>query len=162
MPDEHEPLTDADLGDFDALEEAATPGPWEAVPDVMDDGTYFIVTRHPDFCRGAFVMDTCGDQGPKAEFREQRMAEVSLADAAFVAHLRQAIRPLTAEVRRLRAVLAALGLPADITPGQAALYTLGHPIDCDKCGEPEKWEHIDDVMGWCRACMEQMRLDMQE
>jgi|GEM_PF-6676457 len=57
---------------------------------------------------------------------------------------------------RLRLVLEALGLPADLTPERAALYTVTPPEECSDCGHLVRADECDDIMGYCPRCMRKL------
>jgi hypothetical protein len=80
-------MTDDELDRLDGLARAATPGPWKASIEGRDhfSGSHVILTGGEDI----------------------EMTGASLADHDFVAAARQAVPALIAEVRALRARLAA-------------------------------------------------------
>jgi len=53
---------------------------------------------------------------------------------------------------RLRLVLEALGLPADLTPERAALYTVQPPYHCPACGRDVAEADWCDIMCRCLEC----------
>lgn len=79
---EEAPLTEADLAEMEARASAATPGPWKSFVEGRDhtSGSSFIQTDGED-------IDLPG---------------ASVADQDFIAHARQDVPRLVAEVRRLR------------------------------------------------------------
>lgn len=76
-------LTNADLDQIEARLRAATPGPWKSFVEGRDhtSGSSFIQTPDSD-------IESCG---------------ATAADQDFIAHARQDLPRLLAEVRRLRA-----------------------------------------------------------
>ncbi len=80
-----DPLTEADLERILARCEAATPGPWRAHLEGRDHeaGSDFIMTAAEDL----------------------ELIGATVADYDFIAHARQDIPRLIAEIRRLRSVL---------------------------------------------------------
>ncbi len=83
-------LTDDDLDAIEGRSNAATKGPWQSYVEGRDHlgGSNVIVTGGLD------------DRSPDIE-----IANVSNADQDFIAHSRQDVPRLVAEVRRLRAAL---------------------------------------------------------
>jgi hypothetical protein len=89
MPGPHEdiPMTDAELDEIAARCDAATSGPWRSFIEGRDHlgGNDFIITGGDD------------DRSPDIE-----LTGASRADQDFIAHARQDVPRLVAEVRRLR------------------------------------------------------------
>jgi hypothetical protein len=85
MPDK--PITEKELDEIEARSRAATPGPWRSYIEGRDhtSGSDFIMTG-PDSSRGPDIEVTGGTP----------------ADQDFIAHARQDVPKLLAEVRRLR------------------------------------------------------------
>jgi hypothetical protein len=83
-------LTDAELSAIQARCDAATSGPWESFVEGRDhsSGSNFIRTGGPT-------------RGPDIE-----LSGATAADQDFIAHARQDVPRLVAEVRRLRQVQA--------------------------------------------------------
>lgn len=110
---DHTPLTDQQLDDIEARERAATKGPWgsydgETYADVAADlqitgrGSYSYrekVARLED--------ENYWDDSAHEDDDEERAPEQMAANAAFIAHAREDVPALVAEVRRLREQLAA-------------------------------------------------------
>ena len=103
------PLLDDWLAAAEARALAATPGPWHvrylddeqamnlvAVSTVPDTG---LDERWPEFDHGQVVATTLVQHPRYADVADQRWDE----NAAFIAHAREDIPALIAEVRRLRA-----------------------------------------------------------
>jgi hypothetical protein len=76
------PLTEADLAAMEARASAATMGPW----------TSFVEGR--DHSSGSSFVQTDGE--------DIELSRASVADQDFIAHARQDVPRLVAEVRRLR------------------------------------------------------------
>jgi hypothetical protein len=90
-------LTSSELDAIEARANAATPGPWERGATLRErDG------KVTTFSEEASVYPPLGEAGPVA------VATVAEYDnASFIAHARQDVPALVAEVRRLRGLLAA-------------------------------------------------------
>lgn len=86
-------MTDEQLQEWSVLAEAATPGPWKSGWSWQDaiNGGKSAWSEGP-----VHVGETLSQVAPQA-----------IADAAFIAAAREAVPALVAEVRRLRAELAA-------------------------------------------------------
>lgn len=86
-------MTDEQLQEWSVLAEAATPGPWKSGwnwQDTISDGK------------------SAWGEGPvHVGEKLSQVAPQAIADAAFIAAAREAVPALVAEVRRLRAELAA-------------------------------------------------------
>jgi hypothetical protein len=106
-------LTTQQLDEIQARHKAATPGPWgiyefgggtaiDIAADLHDTGTGYRARR--EICR---LEDEPLDNDPahKEWTAEEDWAQVQ-ADAAFVAHAREDVPALLAEIRRLKAALA--------------------------------------------------------
>ncbi|MCX4750970.1 hypothetical protein OG455_41550 [Kitasatospora sp. NBC_01287] len=89
------PLTDEQLADISAREAAARPGPWYREDDKQD--------------LNRWVTNEAGT----VEINLGYLGNNNQADAEFVAHAREDMPALLAEVRRLRAVEAAARAFAD-------------------------------------------------
>jgi hypothetical protein len=113
-------LTDQQLNDIEARAQAATPGPWERDDDY---GPTFFANTSGEYLQG--VGDFNFGVGEQAE-----------ADEEFVKHAREDVDVLVAEVRRLRAELAAL---EDDSAFLAALQAAG----------VDNWEGYDDALERC-------------
>jgi hypothetical protein len=85
MPSKDEPLDPKYLGEIDARHRAATAGPWAS----------FVEGR--DHTSGSSFIRTGGD--------DIELSGATDADQDFIAHARQDIPRLLAEVERLRALL---------------------------------------------------------
>jgi hypothetical protein len=98
VPDD--PMTDDELDAGERRAQAATPGPWVSYVEGRDhdSGDSFILTAGPD-------LYISYDEWPEdqRQANEQRRAN----DMDFIAAARQDVPRLIAEVRRLRARLAA-------------------------------------------------------
>ena len=77
-----------DIDALEALERAATPGPWTATNRVRDDGVWMVERDGDDL-----IADIDGDNH-----------ECDAANAALIAAARNALPELIAEVRRHRAL----------------------------------------------------------
>ncbi len=91
-------LTDQQLDQIAARAQAATPGLWGSYRDL--DGVYTIQAR-PRISRHG--QETDGDIATLAAGRSE---SESYANARFIAHAREDVPALLAEVRRLRAEVA--------------------------------------------------------
>jgi hypothetical protein len=89
-------LTEADLAETEALLSAASPGPWFSSVEGRDhwSGNSIILTGGGDIELLTYMPHVTGPDH-----------EQSIADQDFIAHARQAVPRLIAEVRRLRAEL---------------------------------------------------------
>ena len=86
-----QPLTAGELSEIRARLDAATPGPWESFIEGRDH------TSGDDFIRTGGLRDDCPDIYVQHESRA-----APAADLDFIAHARQDIPRLLAEVERLR------------------------------------------------------------
>jgi hypothetical protein len=88
------PIDDHDLEEIERRAAAATPGPWQEFIDARDDisGDDFIMT-------GGMA-----NHGPDIYVSHENVPAPA-ADLEFIAHARQDVPRLVAEVRRLRALL---------------------------------------------------------
>ncbi|NUP18364.1 MAG: hypothetical protein HOZ81_20230 [Streptomyces sp.] len=103
------PLTEQQLADIEARAGAATPGPWGSRRDL--NGAYTIEARPRISLHG---MESDGDIATLAAGRTD--AE-GYRNARFIAHAREDVTALTAEVRRLRAELPKpIVVPSKDTP----------------------------------------------
>ncbi|MFJ3713690.1 hypothetical protein [Streptomyces sp. NPDC090053] len=106
-------LTDEELDEIEELAGAATPGPWHvrqlddefamslvAISTVPDSG---IGERWPDFDHQQIVAATLVQQPRYVDVADECWDE----NATFIAHARQDIPRLIAEIRRLRSLLEA-------------------------------------------------------
>ena len=100
-------FTDEQLAEIERRAEAASPGPWQAFVEGRDHTSGDTIIRmgafdgsHPDM-----YISTCDDSG--------NPNRVSDADWDFVAHARQDVPRLVAEVRRLQAVVSMSDEPDD-------------------------------------------------
>jgi hypothetical protein len=91
------PITDAQLAAWQALADAATPGPWECGPTKHDAHETTDVFTHE-----AHVYPPLGECGPVA-----CVSEGEPGTAAFIAAAREAVPALVTRVRALEALLAA-------------------------------------------------------
>lgn len=92
-------MTDEELAAIEARANAATPGPWR------DEGPD---ERRPRYPHDAIVgpAEDCGIPAMIAKARGfYHSAEVETANSQFIAHAREDVPALVAEVRRLRAEL---------------------------------------------------------
>lgn len=103
-----DPLTDEDLADIEDRARAATPGPWY-VRQLDDDSAMNLVAistaidtgrgeRWPDFDAGEILAATLVQHPGYVNTADERWDE----NAWFIAHARQDIPRLIAEIRRLR------------------------------------------------------------
>ncbi|MGW2256224.1 hypothetical protein ACWCXH_39760 [Kitasatospora sp. NPDC001660] len=110
--DTHEPMTDEELAEIEALADAATPGPWH-VRQLDDDFAMSLVAistvpdtgageRSPDFGHHEIVAATLVQQPRYVDIADERWDE----NAQFIADARQNVPRLIAEIRRLRQLLA--------------------------------------------------------
>lgn len=93
-----EPLSDAELADIETRVQAASPGPWRSWIEGRDHfgGDSVVSTANGEFY---FYVRTYLEDRPTEEHRQQ-----SAADQDFIAHARDDIPRLIAEIRRLRAL----------------------------------------------------------
>ena len=110
-----DPLTGDQLNEITARHAAATPGPWERYPEY---GTDFYAYTQGEHLRGVGDLDFGAD-------------DASAGDRAFVEHAVTDMGVLLAEVRRLRAVDAAV------------LGVMEHYRDTNGL-DPSKWTWISD------------------
>lgn len=113
MTTAHQPLTDQQLDEIDARANAATAGPWgvyesgsmiDIAADLQETGCGYRARREI-----ARLEDEPLDNDPahREWTAEQDWAQVQ-ADAEFVAHAREDVPVLLAEIRRLRAQVVEL------------------------------------------------------
>ena len=112
-----EDLRDADLSEIEARAAAATPGPWEHMS--YPSGTEYVHMRHASGRSGPRIMgpdhsDQDGHVGAHMNLynvsaftaltgeTEIMLEREKTANAEFVAHAREDVPRLVAEVRRLR------------------------------------------------------------
>ncbi|MEV6107041.1 hypothetical protein AB0M28_20345 [Streptomyces sp. NPDC051940] len=106
------PLTHEDLADIEERTQAATPGPWH-VRQLDDDYAMSLVAisttpdtgrgeRWPDFDHQQIVAATLVQQPRYVDVADDRWDE----NALFIAHARDDIPRLIAEIRRLQHLLA--------------------------------------------------------
>lgn len=100
-----EPMTPERLAEIEARANAATQGPWEAatgalVGDDYDEATHVWYRLHsPDR-----MWQTIG------KVLDNELDQTTIEDAEFIAEARTDVPDLLAEVRRLQALAAALGV----------------------------------------------------
>lgn len=101
MSDEHKPLTDEELAAIETRAEKATPGPWRWEYPNLEE----LRIDDPDIREGDVTPYLVTDGVPDADPVLDDICDpmVGIEDAAFIAHARQDIPRLLAEVRRLRA-----------------------------------------------------------
>jgi hypothetical protein len=108
-----DPMTDAELAAIQERSDAATAGPW-FVRDLDDDKAMSLVAistvedtglgeRWPSFDHGQIIAATLVQSPRYVDIDDERWDE----NARFLAHARQDIPRLIAEIRRLRHLLAA-------------------------------------------------------
>lgn len=85
-------MTDEELDALEALDRAATPGPWTVKYEQFDDEPYVDEIHGPDEPSNPLIETDCGIYGPKKD------------DAECLVAARNALPRLIAEIRRLRAV----------------------------------------------------------
>lgn len=90
-------MTDEQLSEIEARANAATPGPWAAGVDHHYFGHAYINT--PTDC---YEIDDTARMNASAYDDERRHHNQLDADAVFMAHAREDVPALVAEVRRLR------------------------------------------------------------
>lgn len=109
---DHTPPTEQKLNQIEALANAATPGPWdtyqyggdsliEIAADLEDTGCGYRARR--TVCR--FDEEPLDNDPTHRDWTEEQDRAQVQADAAFIAHAREDVGALAAEVRRLRAEL---------------------------------------------------------
>lgn len=109
---QHNPITDQQLDDIAAREAAATKGPWgfydgDNYADVAADLTMTSRASYSYREKIAQLEDeNYWDDPAHEDDDEQRASEQMAANAAFIAHAREDVPLLLAEVRRLRDALA--------------------------------------------------------
>ncbi|MER6534346.1 hypothetical protein ABT215_11145 [Streptomyces sp900105755] len=120
-----------DLDSIEARKNAATPGPWGAHRDLS---AVYTVQARPRTTR--FGMETDGDIATLAADRSD--AE-NYANAAFIAHAREDVEQLVAEVRHLRAELVTERSQHEFTMRQRNNRgrRLLHLRDLAKAGDPD-------------------------
>lgn len=103
-----EPMTDERLDEIQERADAATPGPWRMSEY---DPAEVWADRDPAGWDAFFIATT-----------DRNMGDPNIADAEFIAHSREDVGELLAEVRRLRAELAARPEPIG--------YVAARPSEC--------------------------------
>ncbi|MGH9225799.1 MAG: hypothetical protein ACRD2W_18895 [Acidimicrobiales bacterium] len=88
------PIEDNELDDMEMRAAAATPGPWRDFIEARDD-----------FSGNDFIETGGGGDGQPDMYVRLEAAPAPAADLEFIAHARQDVPRLVAEVRRLRALL---------------------------------------------------------
>ncbi|MDX2986534.1 hypothetical protein [Streptomyces caniscabiei] len=148
-------LTTQELDEIDARHKAATPGPWgvyefgggtaiDIAADLTDTGTGYRARR--EICR---LEDEPLDNDPahREWTAEEDWAQVQ-ADAAFVAHAREDVRLLLAEVRRLRFRLAELGDQGpddrETVEEAAQMYRSLRAVIERTMTDPDRWDGDED------------------
>jgi hypothetical protein len=96
--------TPLDLDTLRKLAEAATDGPWHACDDPWNGKPLIYAGSRAQMFAGSVIRMTT----PK--YHEEQGYECSVADVAFIVAAREAVPALIAEVERLRALEAAVGV----------------------------------------------------
>ena len=133
-----DPLTADDLETIEQRANAATEGPWRAavVARFVDD----------DGCeRGKGAIYPAGPSGPPPLFVTP---DWLAADAEFIAHARDDVPALLAEVRRLQAAEQRVRALHHPVPAPTSQHYRCEPYECDRAGEGELRDECGECGRW--------------
>lgn len=102
-----EMLTDEQLAEIEERATAATNGPWEVEPDIRPDifTVYTVDKKGGYFGEGQIIRNMgkgVSERTGRVHIAEHAKYQNNMADAEFIAHAREDIPTLIAEIKRLR------------------------------------------------------------